>query len=348
MFKRSSETRDIVRRTGVVSPSRISLRNLPIDHPASAFNPGAVLEDERAGDTLLVFPRVILGYYMYASSIACFKMPVQDAVRGLASNSKFSADVVVYPSNKHDIWGTEDPRVYRINGKLYMTYTGRAINYFETRRWKLRTRPVTAVLEGETWVKKTVFVTSDEKLGDVVSDKNAFLYDTGGENLLLFHRLHTVKDRFHLVISRVPRDSLEPLDPWPREVEVKECKEVLMPEKWEKKLGWGTPPVKIEANKYVVLIHAVDRDGVVYRVFAALMRIEGDNARVEAVTPTYIMEPHMEYEIVGDRPLVVFPCGAVRVDDNIIVTYGAADLFVGIGVIRLDELMMELDRGVVE
>jgi predicted GH43/DUF377 family glycosyl hydrolase len=78
------------------------------------------------------------------------------------------------------------------------------------------------------------------------------------------------------------------------------------------------------------------------------LRIEGDAVSVDAVTPTYIMEPRLEYEIVGDRPFVAFPCGAVRVDDDIIITYGAADLYMGIGVLRLDELMTELDRGVIE
>jgi len=43
---------------------------------------------------------------------------------------------------------------------------------------------------------------------------------------------------------------------------------------------------------------------------------------------------------------VVFPCGAVRIgDDSVVVTYGASDYMIGIGILSINELMAELDRG---
>ncbi|HID41227.1 MAG TPA: DUF137 domain-containing protein, partial [Pyrodictium sp.] len=48
----------------------------------------------------------------------------------------------------------------------------------------------------------------------------------------------------------------------------------------------------------------------------------------------------------GDRPYVVFPCGVVRVDSTtLLLSYGAADQFVGIAAIDLNELLSELDSG---
>jgi len=58
------------------------------------------------------------------------------------------------------------------------------------------------------------------------------------------------------------------------------------------------------------------------------------------------MEPRELYEVYGDRPYVVFPCGASLVDDStLLLSYGAADQFVGLAAIDLDSLFAELDRG---
>ncbi|MEM4101061.1 MAG: glycosidase, partial [Desulfurococcaceae archaeon] len=59
----------------------------------------------------------------------------------------------------------------------------------------------------------------------------------------------------------------------------------------------------------------------------------------------YIMEPRTPYEVYGDRPFTVFPCGAQIVDDKVIVAYGAADYLVGFGAIDLAELMSALEKG---
>jgi len=56
------------------------------------------------------------------------------------------------------------------------------------------------------------------------------------------------------------------------------------------------------------------------------------------------MEPKTTYELYGDRPMVVFPCGAQIVDDDIIISYGAADAFIGFGAIDFSQLMSILDK----
>jgi len=61
------------------------------------------------------------------------------------------------------------------------------------------------------------------------------------------------------------------------------------------------------------------------------------------VTPRYILEPSEPYEVFGDRPFVVFPCGAQVIDDSLLISYGAADSAVVIGEIKIDELMSIFD-----
>ena len=78
----------------------------------------------------------------------------------------------------------------------------------------------------------------------------------------------------------------------------------------------------------------------VYKAFAVLMN---SNGKITAVTPHYIMEPQEIYEKYGDRPHVVFPTGIARLDDEIIIAYGAADSFIGIGKIDFSEIMSILD-----
>jgi len=110
---------------------------------------------------------------------------------------------------------------------------------------------------------------------------------------------------------------------------------VLEHAKFEEKIGWSTPPVKVD-GEYLFLLHSVDMKTKAYKVFAMLMN---ESAEVTAVTPYYIMEPKESYEIYGDRPFTVFPCGAQIIDDSLIISYGAADSAIGFGEIDLTELM---------
>lgn len=344
---RSNSVRDIFHRAGVISPDRIHIRNLPVEHPASAFNPG--LSFEESSGCLVVYPRIVLGYYMYVSSIASFRLCLDDIAAGRLGVGRFMADVVLSPDNRYDIWGAEDPRVYALgDGRLYMTYTGRSINYFEPRRWEYRTRPVTAAYMGEGWVKLAVHTPDHNAYGGVVSDKNAFLHRSPSGTLLLFHRVHNRRDEFKLLVS--PHPSLEAggAGGAPREYTVGKGWLVDIRGPWESKLGWAAPPIHVGGSRYLLLVHAVDREGVVYRVLAVEMDLGDSIPRLTAVTPDYIMEPREPYERIGDRPHVVFPCGAVRVDDDLIISYGAADLYVGVARVGFDDLLAELDRGRVE
>jgi len=113
---------------------------------------------------------------------------------------------------------------------------------------------------------------------------------------------------------------------------------------FEQKIGWGSPPVKIANDKYIVFLHGVDKELLVYRVFAVLIKAS-NSIEIKAVSPYYIMEPKEIYEIYGDRPYVIFPCGASKIDDEIIITYGAADSFIGIAKFETSELLHMVDKG---
>ncbi len=344
--KRVAEVNDIVVRAGVISPDRVMLHNYPINNPISIFNPSIYDGNEY----LHVYARIILGYYMYVSSIVEIKVPWEDILYGYVDMNSYLGDIVIYPTTKYDVWGTEDPRVSVINNKLYMTYTGRSINYFNPHVRRNRTLPVTAVYNpgGREWVKKYVFVPSQKVFGEVVSDKDAFLYRVK-DNTYLFHRPHLGDDTFHLLVStvKIPEPNGEKKGEI-KEIIVDNARTIMLVPRFENKIGWAAPPIPLNeyGDKVIILLHGVDSDNVVYRVFAIELTLKNDEIIVNAVTPNYIMEPRTPYEVIGDRPLTIFPCGAVKFNkDHILITYGAGDYMIGFGIIETNVLLGELDKG---
>ncbi|MFQ6051264.1 MAG: glycosidase [Candidatus Hydrothermarchaeota archaeon] len=327
---RKNETNDIVKRKGIITANRVHLTKYPIDNPVAIFNPSIITEN----DKITIYGRIVLGYFTYASAIAEISVGIEDIYNRLPTH--YTAEITVYPDSKFDVWGVEDPRVYEIDGMRLLTYCGRTVNYFDPSVRVERTLPVTAIFDGEKWRKLCVFRMPVELRGFTISDKDAFIVKIK-DRLKLFHRPHMKDEKFYLVISNIPKDVLE----------FKECKEVSIKSpalafdqaKFEEKIGWGTPPVKID-GEYLLLLHGVDAVTKCYRVFAILMNEEGE---VTAVTPYYIMEPKENYEIYGDRPFTVYPCGAVIIDEKLIISYGAADCAIGMGEIDITEIMSILD-----
>lgn len=323
--KRRFETKDIVKRIKAIAGHDIVLKNYPIKVPRVAFNPSIHL----FGEKLRVYARIIIGYYTYTSAIAEFDISLEELYEN--TQKKYEAELTVYPTTRYDLWGVEDPRVYEIDGKLYMTYTGRTVFYFNPEVKTERTLPVTARYENGKWKKIAVFRMPDEIRSFVTSDKNAFMVKS--EKLMLFHRLHMLNDKFYLAVCNVPESVLNSEEL--QEIEIGENITLMEAAPFESKIGWATPPVKVN-DEYLVLIHGVDRELSAYRVFAVLMNKEGF---FTAVTPFYILEPREIYEQYGDRPFVVFPCGIQRIGDRLIISYGGADSFVVLGEIKLDDLM---------
>ncbi|RLG82580.1 MAG: glycosidase [Thermoprotei archaeon] len=347
MEKRVFETDDIVRRLAVLSSNRVFINNYPISNPAAVFNPAIIVE----GDYAKIYARIIVGYFLYVSAIVEINVPLDDIYTGNANINHYSAQTVINPSIRYDIWGTEDPRAYSIDGKYLMTYTGRTVNYFNPAIRVERTLPVTAVrYRSKRWVnewkKIHIYKLPMELHEHVISDKDAFLVKHNGV-YYLFHRPHMDDESFYLIISKIDNDKdLLSIDvEYPKEIIVKDTVEVLRPSKFEQKVGWATPPIIVGKDKIIAFVHAVDTEIEAYRMFALELELKKDEVVVTAVTPSYIMEPKHPYEIFGDRPYTIFPCGLWRVDDTYLISYGAGDYMVGIGELDLSALHGLLDKG---
>ena len=329
------EIKDIGKRLGVISPERLFINGFPIRNPIAAFNPSIV----RVGDDVFLYPRVIVGYYKYVSAIVEARLQLQDILSGQVNLDYYSSSLAILPSTIYDLWGAEDPRTYMLDGRITMTYTGRTISYFAKDSVD-KTLPITAYKDKDRWVKWLIHKPREEESDNIINDKNSFILKYNNR-IFFFHRPQDKHRKYYLVISELPEpDMSEEL------VEVVPIRDWLAmpPASFEEKIGWGTPPLDVGGHKFLFILHGVGKRLQAYRAFAALIDLGGKEPVLDSVTPYYIMAPREPYEIYGDRPHIIFPGGAVRIDDEILISYGAADYMIAFAKINYTELMQLLDK----
>ncbi len=122
------------------------------------------------------------------------------------------------------------------------------------------------------------------------------------------------------------------------------------PRLWDEAIGSGPPPLATRQG-WLHLYHGIATHwghGSIYQVGAVLLDRE-QPWRVLARTRRNILEPRQPWELTGQVPNVVFPCGMVpsAVDEEglvpeaaeVKVYYGAADTVVGLATARVGDLL---------
>ncbi len=102
------------------------------------------------------------------------------------------------------------------------------------------------------------------------------------------------------------------------------------------KIGAGGTPIELNEG-YLFIYHGVDHQKH-YSLGAALL----DKSNPEKVlyrTDKPILSPCEGYECAGQVPNVVFSCGNVQIDDQVIVYYGGADSVLCAASCELNELL---------
>lgn len=107
------------------------------------------------------------------------------------------------------------------------------------------------------------------------------------------------------------------------------------------RIGMGPPPVETPEG-WMVIYHGVRVTvaGALYRAGLALLDLD-QPAKVLRRAEDWVLGPQTSYELVGDVPGVVFPCGLVYDDktDQIRVYYGAADSQVALATASLSDVL---------
>lgn len=221
--------------------------------------------------------------------------------------------------------GCEDPRIVRIDDRLYMFYTAYdnvnppkvaltwiRVEDFLNREWK--------------WSKPQIISPPgiDDKdaciIPEKINDSYFFIHRAGGVNIVYdyIESLEHVDNRDLLSFTLLtPREGT-----------------------WDaKKVGLASPPIKTPSG-WLVFYHGISHDNV-YRVGAFLLDLK-DPERILGRTIHPLLEPIEDYEKEGYVRNVVFPCGAVVRNDFVYLYYGGADSYVCVARAPLKEILSRI------
>ncbi len=245
---------------------------------------------------------------------------------------------VLASSGGAGVEGIEDPRVQRVrNGDghdhLIMTYTHLPSDPSEP--WRIGAQRLTYAPEAKRFLLEEH---SARLIGpDGIANKDAVVFNLADGRVALLHRIHPS-------IQVATFDSLEHLWDadhayWDLHMAELERHTIIAPSPGAYAVGAGAPPVMTE-DGLLLFFHERRADGA-YTVNVALL--DPNTAELLAQLPEPVLEPEREWERMGDVDNVVFVQGATRRgEDEIYLTYGAADRSVGAAVVSERHLLAAL------
>lgn len=270
---------------------------------------------------------------------------------------------VIFSQFDYESHGVEDPRIVKIDGVFFLTYTAfDGINALGA--LAISTDLVTFEKKGlivpqftydefnrlagskasinEKYLRYNQHTVASEEKGRkrFIWDKNVIFFPRRISGRLVF--LHRIKPDIQLVsISRI--DELDHLF-WQNYFLHLDEHIVLTPKFSHEVsyIGGGCPPIET-ASGWLLIYHGVHDTikGYVYSACAALLDI--DDPRIEiARLPYALFEPDQSWELKGEVNNVCFPTGAILNGDTLYIYYGAADEQIACASLSLAELLKEL------
>lgn len=221
--------------------------------------------------------------------------------------------------------GCEDPRLTKIGDRFYMTYT--AYDGSNPPRVALTSISVEDFLNKRWNWERSKLISPPG-----VDDKDACIVkNVKGDGYIAFHRLGNV----------IWIDKLRDLEFPERKYLSGGILAQARSGKWDDvKIGIAGPPLETKYG-WLLFYHGVYSQGSVYKVGAMLLDYT-DPKNILGRSDEPILEPEMPYELEGQVPNVVFPCGQVVINDIIYVYYGGGDSVIGVATIPLDVLLDSL------
>lgn len=223
--------------------------------------------------------------------------------------------------------GCEDPRLSRIEDRVYLTYV--AYDGHSHPRVALSSIHINDFLDKNWRWKKPVLISPPN-----VVDKNAcILPEKINGKYVIFHRIFP-----DILIDYVDDLEFDGETKWLQG----HFKIPAKSSSWDsRKVAAGPPPIKTR-DGWLFIYHAIDeKDDLRYKIGAMLLDLK-EPTRVLARTTSPILEPIAAYENEGLKSGVVYPCGAVVINGRLFVYYGGADMVVCVASAIMDEFMSQL------
>ncbi|MFC1711481.1 hypothetical protein ACFLZ1_02740 [Patescibacteria group bacterium] len=300
----------------------------------AVFNPAAVFEDKKVHLLYRAVGDSDVSVLGYASSKDGLNIDTRSTKPVYVPREKFEGRPKgldprfnVYKSGI-GFGGCEDPRLTKIKNRFYMTYV--AYNGWGPPRVALTSIDKDDFLnENWNWEKPVLISRPNE-----VNKNACILPEKIKGNYVIFHRVFP-----HILIDFV--DSLD-FDgkTWLQGEHKIEPRQNC----WDsRKVGIGPTPIKTQ-DGWLTIYHAVDdKDDSRYKMGAMLLDLE-DPTKVVCRTNSPILEPTENYENEGHKYGVAYPCGAVAIDDRLLVYYGGADMVVCAAEANLNTFLYELKQ----
>ncbi len=304
----------------------------------AVFNPAAIYEGNKVHILYRAIGETDHSLLGYASSIDGFHISERldkpayiprEPFEGVNSlphdwNVEFSP----YISGGGGGGGCEDPRLTRIENRVYLTYV--AYDGYSPPRVALSSIAIDDFLQKKWNWKKPVLISPPH-----IVDKNACLLpEKINGKFVIFHRIFP-----NILIDFVDDLDFDGKTRWLEghfKISVKNSS-------WDNlKVAAGPPPIKTKEG-WLFIYHAIDeKDDLRYKIGAMLLGIK-EPTRVLARTKKPILEPLEYYENEGLKAGVVYPCGAVVLNNRLFVYYGGADMVTCVATANIDELLTSLN-----
>jgi predicted GH43/DUF377 family glycosyl hydrolase len=281
----------------------------------ATFNPAAIFAE---GKVHIVYRAIgdhdvsVLGYAESADGLHIDKRhpePIYIPKEEYELSGQFHATLDRFASGGGGYGGCEDPRLIKIDDKIYMTYV--AYNGWQPPRVALTKIDAKDFFDKKWDWSKSMLISPPG-----VVDKNAVIFPEkiNGKYVIM-----------HRIFPNILVDFLDDLDF--ESTKYLQGKYKINPRSnmWDsRKIGAGPPPIKTK-DGWLLIYHAVgNHDSARYKMGAMLLDLK-DPLKVLARTNHPILEPIENYENEGFKFGVAYPCGAVDKDGQLLVYYGGAD-----------------------
>ncbi len=225
--------------------------------------------------------------------------------------------------------GCEDPRITKIDDRLYMVYV--AFNGWDPPRLAITSILYKDFINHRFLWEKPVLISPPgmvDKSGCILPEKINGKY-------VIFHRIYP-----DILIDFVDDLNFDGKT-WLKG----EFKISPRPTMWDsRKVGTGAPPIKTEEGWLMIYQGVTDNDDSKYKIGAMLLDLK-DPTKVLYRTNHPIIEPREHYENSLAKFGVVYPCGAVIKDSKLLVYYGGSDSVTCVATANLEEFLQELKSG---
>jgi beta-1,2-mannobiose phosphorylase / 1,2-beta-oligomannan phosphorylase len=223
--------------------------------------------------------------------------------------------------------GCEDPRVTRLGNKIYMVYV--AFDGWQPPRLAMTSILIKDFLKQRWLWSKPILISPP----GVVDKSGCLLPEKINGKYVFFHRIFP-----NILIDFVDDLIFDGKSKWLKgQYSIK-----VRPDKWDsRKIGVGAPPLKTKDGWLLIYYGVDDRDDSKYHIGAMLLDLKNPT-KVLYRTDKPILEPTQDYELTGFKPGIAYPCGAVIINNKLMVYYGGADSVVCVATAELDTFLRQL------